>query len=454
LFHPTTKWQQIDLWLKTLSQTNEPPFKDYAFLLREQRTIFDYDQIISSAIDQIESVTIDVVNENTITKLVFSYEMTSYSISVLKATTISSLLHNEELLRYFNLIAISPDDFLLVLEGTNEHTIIGDDIQQTVGDYSTTENQPIHFRITTSVLITKYDDNEQIKIRVPSRNITIEQLFQLLGTLSDCYKYLALNDTKRIVNSNEILSNLNTTKFILLRESQSCLICIEKSKNENYQQYALFASVGDIYKENQCDVLHQYLLYADDFVPSTETQLTSFRTESPIRFIIIDHNLPVIVTIENNESKQTIRFNCLPSMTTKRLCSISCQLFDLNNACYQLMMQDDTKLIDDDTTLDNIDPTMTEIQFQLTSMMSMCCSVTYSEQVIKLPCHPDTLTETIVKETLEQLRIPYNNIDKYELIAMNDDRSEIDFDISIDDIRQLFSDPPTMIPFELRKKDE
>jgi hypothetical protein len=378
-------------------------------------------------------------------------------VYALKSIKISSLLNNENLLRQLNLNDISSDVYVLVTGEANEHILTKDDLQQPVDTYLTNENHSIHFRISIFVQIKKYDDEEQIKIPLLDRNTTIEQVLQLTGKSIDAYKYLALSDTKRILDYNETIANLNQTKFILVKENETCLVWIGKSyncneENEKYQRYAVFASMTDIYKENQIDISHQYLLYANDFVPSAETQLTSFQSQLPIRFIVIDDNLPVIVTVKNKETNQTIEFNCSLSMTANHICSISSQLFGLSNESYQLM-QDDSTLVDDDISLEEIDETMTEMQFQLTSAVSMYCSVTYSEQTITLSCHEDTLVSTIVKETLEKLHIPYDRMEQYELIALDDDQTGVDVDTSIDDIRPLFSPTTTTIPFELRKKD-
>jgi hypothetical protein len=117
-------------------------------------------------------------------------------------------------------------------------------------------------------------------------------------------------------------------------------------------------------------------------------------------------------------------------------------------------MQDDSTLIDDEISLEEIDETMTEIRFQLTCTMSIECSVRFSGQTVVLSCQHGAPASVIVKETLQKRYIPENDLDQYELIALNEDETEIDFEISIDDIRQLFSSPITTIPFELRKKGE
>ncbi|CAF1547980.1 unnamed protein product, partial [Rotaria sordida] len=52
LFYSTTKWQQINLWLKTLLHIIDTSVDDYMFLIREKKTILDNDQRILSTFDQ------------------------------------------------------------------------------------------------------------------------------------------------------------------------------------------------------------------------------------------------------------------------------------------------------------------------------------------------------------------------------------------------------------------
>jgi hypothetical protein len=449
LFHPTTTWQQIEHWLKTLPQKIDPLVENYAFVMKEQQTILDDNQAISSVFDPTESATIDIVNRNSIKEVVFSYETHSQCICAFQSMKISSLLNSEELLRQLNVSGMSFDDYVLVFGETNEQILTKNDLEQTVGTYSTAEEQSsIHFRISIFVQITKYDDQEQIKIPILNRNITIEQVLQLTGKSIDVYKYLASNTTKRILDSNEMISNFNETKFILLKENETCLVWIGKSdnrENEHIQRFAVFASLADISQ--------QYLLYANDFVPSAETQLTSFPSESLIRFIAIDNNLPATVTVQNKETNQTMTFNCSLTMTAKRICAISDQLFGSSKKSYQLM-QDDSTLIDSEISLEEIDETMTKFQFQVTSTISMYCSIKFLEQTIVLPCDQETLSLTIVTEALKKLQIPENKMGQYELIALDDDQTRIDFDASIDEVRELFPSAITTIPFELRTKSE
>jgi hypothetical protein len=463
LFHSTTKWEQINQWLKNFTQIIDSPINEYAFFDKDQKTIIEESQPISLTVEQTKSVIIDGISHDSTVKVIFSYETNSVMISAMKSMRICHLLNNEDLLRQLHLIDISPNDCVLVLGETNEQVLSQDDIRQPVGNYFTTDDQPIHFRISISIQILKYDDQQPMQILLSNRNTTIEHIFQLTHAPSNLYKYLASNYTKKIIDYCEKLSNLIETKFILVKEHETCLVSIEKPKynqlleieseeNDIHQRYTIYATIGDICRENQIDIDHQHFLYANDFVPSIETQLFSFQSISPIRFTLIDGNLPVAVTIKNNENKQSITFHCSVTITIKRLCSIVCQLFDVHNDYYRLM-QDDCLLDDDDVTLADIDSSMIQIQFELISIASINSSIKYGEQIVLLPCCSDTSIATLIKETLRKLHIPQDNYQMYELIALADDRISIEEDMSIEDIYQLFPSLPTIIPFELTKKD-
>ncbi|CAF3970951.1 unnamed protein product, partial [Rotaria sp. Silwood1] len=227
----------------------------------------------------------------------------------------------------------------------------------------------------------------------------------------------------------------------------------EQEKNKQYQRFTISATIADINKENQLDILHQYLLCSNDFVPSTDIQLLSFQFESLIQFTVIDQNLPVLVIIQNDKENKSIQFNCRLSITIKRLCEIVCQLFNINDKDFYLNMNDIT-LNDDDISLEDIDKNMTQIQFQMISKTTIYCSIMYSNQNITLPCNDDTSIMAIVKEIFQKLHISENDMNMYELIALNDDQTQISFDLSIDDIRQLFPIDSTTVSLQLKNINE
>ena len=466
LFHPSTQWEEINYWLQNFNQIIDSSINEYSFFDKQQKIIIEENRPIYLILEDNQTAIIDGISRDLTIKVIFSYENNSTLISALKSMRICHLLNNERLLRELNLIDISPNDCVLLLGENNQKILSQDDIQQSIGNYSYNDNQIIYFRISISIQILKYDNQqESLQILLSNRNTTIENIFQLTNASRNIYKYLASNYTKKILNYDEKLSNLIDTKFILVKEHETCLISIEKSKNNQlidiedeqniiHQRFTIFATIEHICRENQIDIDHQYLIYSNDFVPSIETQLIYFKSESPsIRFTLTDNNLPVAVTVLNNQDKRLIKFHCSLTITVKRLCSIACQLFGVNNEYYRLK-ENDCLLDDDDVTLYDINSAMTDIQFELISIALINSSIKYNDQIILIPCCYKTSAETIIIETLTKLNISIENRYLYELFALADDRTPIESDLSIEDVYQLFSSSTTTIPFELIKKDE
>ncbi|CAF4598568.1 unnamed protein product, partial [Rotaria sp. Silwood2] len=132
LFHPTTKWQQIEQWLKNFIQLIDSPVKEFAFFDKEQKTIIDENQSICSTIEQTKSAIIDGISRDITTNVTFSYENNSVLIYALKSMRICHVLNNERLLRQLHLIDISPNDCVLVLGEINERILSQDDIRQPI----------------------------------------------------------------------------------------------------------------------------------------------------------------------------------------------------------------------------------------------------------------------------------------------------------------------------------
>ena len=430
---------------------------EYAFFHKKQQIVIDENETIFEG-------EIDGISRDTTIKVIFSYENNIASIYALKTIRVCHLLNNEDLLRQLQLINVSPNDCVLVLGNTDDQVLSQDDIQQPVGDFCNDDHPSIEFRISISIQIFKYDKQPPQQILLPSRNTTIEHIYQLTQASPDVYKYLASNSTKKVLEFREKLSNLVETKFLLVQAHETCLISISKSQcitvvdssdngAEIQQRFTIFGTIGDICRENQIDNDHRNLLYADDFIPSNDTQLMSFAGSSPIRFTLIDGTLPMTVIIEIGEDQRSIQFRCSLTITVKRLCTIACQLFGVNEKYHQLK-QDDIELDDDEVTLNDFDSTATEIKFQLVSTALITSSVKYGDQTFLLPCSQETSVETLIAETLQKLHIPQENCTMYELVALDDDRTSIECDMLIDDIYALFSPDLTTIPFELTKKDE
>ncbi|CAF0957715.1 unnamed protein product, partial [Adineta ricciae] len=409
---------------------------------------------------------IDGISRNSTTKVTFTYENNSVSINALKSSRICHLLNNEDLLRQLNLIDISPNDCVLVLGETNEQVLSQEDIRQPLTSYLSAEDGPVHFRISIMIQIFRYDSSEPSSLLLPSRNVTMEHIFQSIDNVpANVYKYLASNSTKKIIDYCEKLSNLHETKFLLVKENETCFISIKKPKtnqllglddeqNAIHQRFTIYAQIRDIYQENQLDIDRQYCLYSNDFVPSIDTQLFLFpRSNSTIEFALIDQNLPIKVTIQNNENQQTIQFHCSLTINVGRLHSIACLLFTLNGKYYELE-ESDCIIDDEDITLHDIDSEMKEIKLQLKPKATIHSSIKFGERTIELPCSLDTSVEVIIKEALDRFHVCQEDYPIYELVALADDaESAIDDTFSIEEIYELFSSRPTVIPFELKRKE-
>ena len=457
LFYPITTWQQIDSWLKTVVQGMDPSIDDCVYWDRQQKIIVGENQLISSATDQ--TVFDGISREETI-KVTFSYETNSQVVQTLKSIPIYNLLNNECLLQQLNL-KISPHDCVLVLGENKDQILSQNDIRRSVFDYSSVDGQPIHFQISILINIIKYDDQQQIKITISSRNLTVNELLQQTGIPIEVYKYLASNKTHQVIANDQNLSDSNETDFILVKENETCLISFEKSKgsqlidigeDNSILRFFIFATIADLYKQKKIDDKHQHLLYANDFVLSKDTQLTLFRSTSPICFSLIDDNLPVAVTISITEEERSITFHCSVSITVKRLHEIAWQLFDVNNIYYRLIF-DDSALDDDDMSLDDIDSEKTDFQLKLNCFATLKSLITYGNQTVMLPCSETTLMSTLLQETFQKLNIIQEDINMYELFAMDNDHTQLELDTPVEDIVSLFSSEITKIPFELKKKD-
>ncbi|CAF1640731.1 unnamed protein product, partial [Didymodactylos carnosus] len=198
LFHPLTTWQQINHWLKTMAEIIDSPVDDYVHVEQEHKTIVDDNQSISSSIYPLTSATFDGISRDNTTKVIFSFESHSQSICALKSISIYRLLNNEYLLQNLH-VNVSPDEYILVSEESNDQILTQDDTQHPLSNYCLVDNQPIHFRISILIQILKYDDKQQLKIPISNRNTTIEELLQLSKMRVDIYKYLASNITKQII---------------------------------------------------------------------------------------------------------------------------------------------------------------------------------------------------------------------------------------------------------------
>ncbi|CAF2244296.1 unnamed protein product [Rotaria magnacalcarata] len=454
LFSSATTWQQINRWIKTLIV--DESIDNYIIWDPEQKIVVDENHPISSAHDQ---TTFDGISENETTKVTFLYETNQQLICTLKSTPIFRLLNNEQLLRQLE-VKISPKNCVLMLNEINNQLLMQNDMQQPLSDYLNIDYEPICFRIVILIIILKYDDQKSLQIPISNRNLTVSQLLEKTGMPTDVYKYLALNETFEIISNNQSLSDSNEVNFIFVKDNETCIVEIEKNQevllvnleNEKIQkQYVICATIAHVCKSNNIDMSYQYLLYSDDFVPSIDTSLASFRS-GMLHFKVIDNNLPISIKISNDEEKQSTTIHCSRSITIKRLCQIVCQLFGVNDLYYEL--NDGESELDGDLSLDDIDSSKIEYELTLNCKAALKSKITYGDHTIMLPCNESTLLSTIMKEICERFQILESCHSMYRLILMNDDQTQTDWDDAIDDVLGQFPDGTTVIPFQLEKLNE
>ncbi|CAF1299608.1 unnamed protein product [Rotaria magnacalcarata] len=452
-FDSEVTWQQIELWLKDLSQKNNLSADNYAFLSSQKQTILEKSQTISSTIDSIQSNTVDAISKQVITSVTLSYENNSENLQVLKSMKIIALLKNESLQRKLGIVETIFEDYTMVLDEADDHvTLSKDDMQHSFDTYCKTENESLHFRLFIPTHITIYHNEEKFSTLLPMRNITIHEVLQLIEKSMYARQCLALKETKRVLDDNEVVSNLCGNEFILVDKKDTCHVSVKSPQATTDQYFINHATIVDVCKEQQINLENQYLLYSNDIVLSAVTPLTCFLSETPICFTITETSLPVTVIVTEDQQQKSIQFNCAHSITVEDLCTISCRLLGVLEATAELKLADASD-IDNDLSLMDIDETMTHIEFQLIYPPCLSCSITCSDHTIVLPCQSDRLISSLITDMFEKLSISQDQMDAYELFALNDEETSLDFDVSIGDIKELFSSSSSsIIAVELRKK--
>ncbi|CAF4192698.1 unnamed protein product, partial [Rotaria sordida] len=176
-FHPMTKWQQIDLWLKTFENIVDLSVDNYNYWNRQDRIIIDENEIISSTTAQSTSITVDGIDRKQTMKFKISFENNEQTMRTLKSCQVSELLNNRYYFQQLNMKQIKK----ILLE---------EDLQKSIEYYELNTNELVHFQIGILIKIIKYDDNELYSIPISNRNITIEQLLQMIPLNDDIKKYL------------------------------------------------------------------------------------------------------------------------------------------------------------------------------------------------------------------------------------------------------------------------
>ena len=444
LFYSSTTWKQIAQWLvQYVGQLG-------AFYDREERAFFDLQQTLVSTVQPNASVMIQVVDPNVIVKVIVSCETTDYSLHVAKSITIAALFKNEQLRTKLNLKEKSIDDYVISLEQTDASRIFTkDELRQPIVTYHVEGNDAIRFRLSLSKTIVICHKHQQIPVAMTDLNITIAEMMDKVTELPAATRHLASNRTKKILNINEKLSTLNETAFLLVDDQEICQVrIIQLDETEISQQFCTIATVGDLYQEYHLDHSNQHLLFANDFVPSAVTPLTSLQ---PSQFKIIGEKLPVTITIHHDEQGGSLQFHGAHEMTAQRISSIACQLLNIEGDACRLTLTDETE-VDGDITLADIDETTTEIGFRLHVPEGLSCSILCDGQTIVSRCQKETSLSSLVKQTLEKLQVPSVRMSAYALYSLGDDPMQIDLDLTIDDLECLFSDTPKTLSFELRRE--
>ncbi|CAF4026337.1 unnamed protein product, partial [Rotaria sordida] len=460
-FHPMTKWQQIDLWLKTFENIVDLSVDNYNYWNRQDRIIIDENEIISSTTAQSTSITVDGIDRKQTMKFKISFENNEQTMRTLKSCQVSELLNNRYYFQQLN-VNISPIDcILLLIDETDKKILLEEDLQKSIEYYELNTNELVHFQIGILIKIIKYDDNELYSIPISNRNITIEQLLQMIPLNDDIYKYLTSFDTRIIISNDEQFSNINETKFYLVKENETRLLTIIQSSNlaartkNMYQRYTIFATIADVYKRNQTIITDQYLLFDNDIILSQTTSLMCFqKSSSSIEFKLTNENLKIDMTIIDEEQKDfPINFTCSPSVKIGRLFEIACQLFNVNNKYYSFICSDDTEA-DDDLSINELYNSTVGIYFKLVSKADAKCSIIYKEKEIRILANNSTIIQEIFEQAIEKFFIPKQRMNLYNLYSLYDPQNptEIDLTLSIEDILLLFPQTSKIIPLELLKK--
>ncbi|CAF1111410.1 unnamed protein product [Didymodactylos carnosus] len=120
----------------------------------------------------------------------------------------------------------------------------------------------------------------------------------------------------------------------------------------------------------------------------------------------------------------------------------------------RLTLSDDS-IIDEEDSLNDTGESINDLQLKLVSTADAKCALTYQDETITISVTNEILLSSIMKEALEKLLIPLDDIDMYELKVLDDPDSPttVDLDSSIDEIRSDFHIESATPPFLLEKKE-
>jgi hypothetical protein len=181
-FHPLTTLQQISQWLTITDQ-------GFIFLYdHEQNIVLDENQSIVS----VSSTLHGLINNQIMTVYLF-YEDKTQTIRLLKSISTSDLLYNQHYLRQLNVQVPSNQCILVRIIDDHNKILLNEDLKKSLEYYSSSNhNTRLCFRISILIQIFQYDNDQLYPILVPSRNLTIEKLIEMIPNENvDTYKYLS-----------------------------------------------------------------------------------------------------------------------------------------------------------------------------------------------------------------------------------------------------------------------
>ncbi|CAF4886271.1 unnamed protein product [Rotaria sp. Silwood1] len=460
LLHPNTVWQNLDNWFREQPVAKNLGKEYFSYFLKEKNSIVGETDEISSTV---EPITIDVISRDSIMHVKISYENRSEKICVLKAMKINQLLNNENLLLKLNLNVHSLRDCVLTLGENPDQRLSNEDTQKPIGEFTVDDQQVVEFRIALLIQISTSNNSEKPEeVLLFNRKVTIEELFQISKGSERGYKYLASYNTKKIIDFHQLLSDVNETRFLLVKEDQFCsihirrstenqLISIDDNETNSKQDFASSATIADVYKANRINDQNEYLLFEKDFLPSLETSLSVFASISPIEFDVINEKLPIHIIVESSIDKQTINYHSSSQTQFKRLCSIACQLMHLNPKFYQLTYNE-AELSDDEMCLDDIENVPDEVKLELICSSSLKASIKFEQVEVLIPCTEETVALELIEEALLKLNFSKSDLSQFELFALDDQETQVEMDYKIEDVRGIFPENTETIKLELRRK--
>lgn len=449
LFHPLTDLKHIGYWIQTVDRFSNETFMFYD---NEQAIILDENEVISAVSSSLSGI----LDDETMT-IHLSYENKTETIRLLKSILTSNLLNNEQYFQQLNVQIPSNECILVQIINDDNKILSNEELQQPLQVYSSSNNLEPHFRIAILIQIIQYDNNHLYSIPIPSRNLTIEELIQMIpNDQSDTYTYLSSFQRHVVLSNNTNLQDLNETKFHLINENQICSISISNAQNTVDGRFAIFATIGDICGEHEDFIGDKSLRFNRNFVLAPDTCLTCFQhLKSTVDFNLYGRQELAHVTITNDEQPEFIlKFDCLPSIELDVLSQVAFQLFNVRPKFYDLIEIDGTPLEDDSLSLDDVmdsfdDPTksLDNVQLKLINKASIQCLITYDNQTIKIPTNNETSLQTIFQEALEKFHIPLESMNEYQFSLLDID--DIDLEPSISD---YFDDEPTEVTIKLSRK--